>query len=76
MFFGMGGLHPAPAVADDPAPEVLHYKFSGTGTSVPNLASSPPVGTATATIMGGLTQGSPDLNYGGGGGSLIGTGVA
>ncbi len=39
------------------APELLYYKFDGTGTSVPNLASSPPAGTTTATLMGGLTQG-------------------
>lgn len=63
-------------VKADSVPEVLHYKFSGTGTSVPNLASAPPAGTETATIMGGLTQGIPDLNTGGGGGSLIGTGLS
>jgi hypothetical protein len=55
-------------------PEVLHYKFSGTGTSVPNLASAPPSGTATATIMGSLTQTGTDLNVGGGGFSLMGSG--
>lgn len=60
----------------DSVPEVLHYKFSGTGTSVPNLASSPPAGTTTATIMGGLSQTGTDLNVGGGGNSLLGSGVA
>ncbi len=60
----------------DSVPEVLHYKFSGTGTSVPNLASSPPVGAETATIMGGLTQTGTDLNFGGGGNSLLGSGNA
>ena len=40
-----------------PVPELLYYDFEGSGTSVPNLASSPPSGTATATIVGGLTQG-------------------
>jgi hypothetical protein len=38
-------------------PELLYYKFDGTGTSVPNLALTPPAGTNTATLMGGLTQG-------------------
>ena len=47
------------------APEILHYKFDGTGTSVPNFATNPPSGTATATISGGQTQS---------GGLLIGTG--
>jgi len=58
----------------DSVPELLHYKFEGTGTSVPNLASSPPTGTATATLMGALTQTGSDLNTGGGGFSLLGTG--
>jgi HYR domain/PKD-like domain/Secretion system C-terminal sorting domain len=37
-------------------PELLYYKFDGSGTSVPNLASNPPAGTANATINGFLTQ--------------------
>ncbi len=37
-------------------PEWLYYKFDGAGTSVPNLASNPPAGTANATINGFLTQ--------------------
>ena len=53
-------------------PEVLYYKFDGSGTSVPNYASAPPVGTTTATIMGGITQGGTTLCDG----SLIGSGVA
>lgn len=52
-------------------PELLYYKFDGSGISVPNLASNPPAGTATAAIMGGLTQG-PAGNLCDG--SLIGTG--
>lgn len=56
-----------------PNPEVLYYKFNGSGTTVPNDALSPPAGTATANIQGGVTQG------GSGGkcatGALIGTGV-
>jgi len=53
-------------------PEILYYKFDGTGTSVPNLASSPPAGTATATIVGGLTQSG--TNNGLCGGALVGVG--
>ncbi|MBK9256194.1 MAG: cadherin-like domain-containing protein [Saprospiraceae bacterium] len=34
-----------------PIPDVLYYKFDGTGSSVPNMASSPPVGTSTASIL-------------------------
>lgn len=53
-------------------PEVLYYDFNGSGTSVPNLASAPPPGTATATIMGGVTQGGSGICEG----TLIGTGVS
>lgn len=60
----------------DTVPEVLHYRFDGTGTTVPNLASSPPVGAENAMIMGGVTQTGTDLNFGGGGFSLRGTGAA
>ncbi|MFM9950346.1 MAG: MopE-related protein [Saprospiraceae bacterium] len=51
-------------------PELLYYRFDGTGTSVPNLATSPPSGTATATIIGDQTQGATGQC----GGALIGTG--
>ncbi len=58
-----------------PTPELLHYKFDGTGTTVPNLASNPPSGTANATLMGSLTQGGgTDLCPAITGGTLIGTG--
>jgi hypothetical protein len=53
-------------------PELLYYKFDGSGTSVPNYASAPPPGTATATLMGGLTQGGSNICNG----TVIGTGVA
>src|SRR3954471_14855902 len=53
-------------------PEILHYRFDGTGTSVPNMASAPPAGTTTATIMGGLSQGSTGQC----GGALIGSGIS
>ena len=55
-----------------PVPEVLYYRFDGTGTQVPNLSQNPPVGTAMADIMGGVTQGSSGLC----GGAVVGSGVA
>ena len=51
-------------------PEILYYKFNGSGTTVPNLASAPPVGTATANIMGDITQGGSAICNG----TLIGSG--
>ena len=51
-------------------PEILYYKFDGTGIKVPNYASAPPAGTDTATIMGAVTQGPTGLC----GGALIGSG--
>jgi hypothetical protein len=53
-------------------PELLYYKFSGTGNTVPNEASAPPPGTAIATIQGSITQGAGGLC----GGALIGSGNA
>lgn len=52
-------------------PEMLYYKFDGTGTTVDNLASAPPSGTATATIVGAQTQGTAGLCDNG---ALLGTG--
>ncbi|MEM6347632.1 MAG: LamG-like jellyroll fold domain-containing protein, partial [Bacteroidota bacterium] len=52
-------------------PELMYYKFDGTGTAVANFASSP-VGTNPATIIGGQTQG-PTGQFGN---ALIGTGGA
>lgn|GEM_PF-1882179 len=51
-------------------PELLYYRFDGTGTSIPNEASSPPSGTATAVINGDQSQGSTGQCEG----ALIGTG--
>jgi Concanavalin A-like lectin/glucanases superfamily/Calcium-binding EGF domain len=51
-------------------PDVLWYRFDGAGTSVPNKATTPPLGAETATLMGGNTQGSTGQC----GGALIGTG--
>jgi len=56
-----------------PTPELFHYRFDGTGTTVTNYASNPPAGTATGTIMGGLTQ---QANSGQCGGALLGTGAS
>lgn len=62
-------------VQADSVPELLHYKFNGNvGADVPNLASAPPVGTTTATLMGALTQTGADLNAAGDGYSILGTG--
>jgi hypothetical protein len=52
-------------------PDILYYKFDGTGTSVPNSSLSPPTGTTTATLNGGVTQGGAGKC----GGALIGSGV-
>ena len=60
-----------PTVSSAPMPELLYYKFDGTGTSVPNHATNPPAGTAAGTLSGSLTQGSTGLC----GGALIGTGT-
>lgn len=38
-------------------PEILYYKFNGSGKSLRNQASSPPSGTSTATINGILAIG-------------------
>lgn len=51
-------------------PELLYYRFDGSGTSIPNEASAPPSGTETATIIGNQTQGSTGQCNG----ALIGTG--
>jgi hypothetical protein len=53
------------------ASELLYYKFDQVGASVTNQALTPPIGTGTATLMGGLTQGG----IGQGGTALVGTGI-
>ena len=60
------------AFAQGTVPEILYYKFDQTGTAVTNEASAPPAGTATGTIMGGLTQGDVGLC----GTGLIGVGAS
>ena len=66
FFFAMG------YVKAQNAPELLYYKFDGTGTTVNNDALTPPAGTATATIVGSQTQGNTGLC----GSALIGTGAS
>lgn len=56
-----------------PIPEIFYFKFDESGTTVTNYASAPPLGSATATIMGGITQGSAGSSCDG---ALIGSGVS
>ncbi|HRG24143.1 MAG TPA: hypothetical protein PLL23_07125, partial [Chitinophagaceae bacterium] len=51
-------------------PELLYYKFEGSGTTVDNLASNPPAGSITADLIGTPTQGGSGIC----GGTLIGGG--
>lgn len=51
-------------------PELIFYKFDGSGNTVPNLALTPPLGTANGTLTGAITQGSPGICNG----ALLGTG--
>jgi Concanavalin A-like lectin/glucanases superfamily/Secretion system C-terminal sorting domain len=55
-----------------PNPEILYYKFDEVGTTVTNYATNPPAGTAMATLMGGVTQGSTGQCNG----AIIGSGIA
>ncbi|MBK7692519.1 MAG: hypothetical protein IPJ31_15920 [Bacteroidetes bacterium] len=64
-------MHLVPVKAQS-IPELLYYKFDGGGATVPNMASAPPVGTGTATILGGITQGGSGKC----GGALIGSGIS
>jgi hypothetical protein len=51
------------------APDLIYYRFDGSGSSVPNVASSP-VGKNPATLEGAMSQGGSG-QFGGG---LVGTG--
>jgi hypothetical protein len=62
----------APVAGSTLVPELLYYKFNGTGTSVPNLATAPPTGAENATLMGGSTQGGSAICNG----TVIGTGAS
>ncbi|MFN8395759.1 MAG: T9SS type A sorting domain-containing protein [Bacteroidia bacterium] len=67
LLAGTGSL-----LAQAPTPELIWYKFDSTGTVVPNFATNPPTGTATATLMGGLTQNANGICNG----SVMGSGVS
>lgn len=54
-----------------PVPELLHYTFDETGSSVTNHASSPPGGTATGDLLGTTFQ--QGLPYNGFVDALVGT---
>jgi len=47
------------AAAEPPVPEILYYKFNEAGAVVTNHASSPPAGTATATLGASFSQSNP-----------------
>lgn len=55
-------------------PEVRYYKFDEVGTTVTNRAKAPPANTATASLMGGITQGGMGGTCEGG--AVIGSGAA
>ncbi len=42
--------------AQVPTPDLLHYKFDGTGATVTNYATSPPPSATVGTIVGAQTQ--------------------
>ncbi|MFL9834854.1 LamG-like jellyroll fold domain-containing protein [Chryseobacterium terrae] len=46
------------SLAKSQTPEILYYKFEGTATNIPNLATNPPTGTQIGEVMGNLTLGS------------------
>ncbi|WP_435524010.1 hypothetical protein [Chryseobacterium indoltheticum] len=49
----------------------MYYKFEGTTSNIPNLATSPPTGTQIGEIVGNLTLGSNTTCLGNG---LVGSG--
>lgn len=54
-------------------PEILYYKFEGTTSNIPNLATNPPTGTQIGEIVGNLTLASNTACLGNG---LVGSGSA
>ena len=60
----------------DTRPEILHYRFNGSGLTTPNTASNPPPFTATAFLGGGFVQTGADLNLRGDGHSLVSSGAS
>lgn len=67
-------LPPGSATAQQslPVPELLYYKFDGTGSTVTNYASAAPAGTESASLIGSISQGGTGLCAG----ALVGTGGA
>lgn len=59
------------SIAQSQTPELLYYKFEGTASNIPNLATSPPTGTQIGEIVGNLTLGSNTACLGNG---LVGSG--
>jgi hypothetical protein len=57
------------AWSQTPIPELIYYKFDGSGTTVPNLALTPPAGAETGTIVNQTQGGAGQC-----GGALIGNG--
>ena len=57
--------------AQVPTPDILHYKFGPSSTTVSNVASSPPVGSTTGTLLGSITQ-TGNVNCMG---ALVGSGI-
>jgi hypothetical protein len=73
LLFAAAGVA-APALADT-QPEILHYRFDGSGLTTPNAASNPPPNTTTAFIGGGHAQTGADLNLRNDGHSLVSSGA-
>lgn len=46
-----------PSFGSSAKPELLYYKFNGTGANTPNLAINPPSGTTSGTMNGNMFQG-------------------
>lgn len=59
------------SMAKSQTPELLYYKFEGTTSNIPNLATNPPTGTQIGEIVGNLTLGSNTTCLGNG---LVGSG--
>ena len=72
LLLSLSSLFTIFAKAQAPIPEILYYRFNGTGTIVLNEASLVTAATDTAYIMGGLTQGPSGQC----GNALIGTGAS
>lgn len=72
LLLSLSSLFTIFAKAQAPIPEILYYRFNGSGNIVLNEASLVTAATDTAYLMGGLTQGPSGQC----GNALIGTGVS